>query len=318
MGMMIHHCRLFNFALTLLFLVSVDTAIAQRESPTKQDLESKGSTGVPADLKPPAENTRSASDRWAPPDIDAIQTPVARAASCSLPDVVSQAGMRIEELVHNVDRFSATEVIQHQSVNNSGNLHRPETQKFNYVYSMREGSNGYVMSEENRDWGRSPNEFLDQVATIGSPGLVLVFHPNYARDFRMSCEGLGEWRGQPAWQIRFEELPDRPHHMSVVVMGGKSYYVRLRGIAWILEGSYQVVHMELDLAETIPKIRLQLYHTAIEYLPVSFQGSDTTIWLPSSAELYLDFRGHRFYRRHTYMNFKLFSVKIQQRIGEPR
>jgi hypothetical protein len=314
----IHPSRLFIFGLTLLCLVAVDTTIAQREGATKQDQQSKGLLGAPADLKPPAENTRSTLDSWAPPDIDALQLPVAEVVSCSLPDVVSQAGVRVEELVHNLDRFSATEVIQHQPVNRSGKLQRPEIQKFNYVYSMKEGSDGYMISEEDRDLSSSPNGFPDQVATLGSAGLVLIFHPNYIKDFRMSCDGLGDWHGQPAWQIRFEELPDCLHRMSSIVMDRTAYDVRLRGIAWILQDSYQVVHLEIDLAETIPKIRLRLDHQIIEYLPVSFPQSDTKIWLPSSAELYLDFRGHRFYRRLSYTNFKLFSVKIQQQFGNPR
>ena len=101
-------------------------------------------------------------------------------------------------------------------------------------------------------------------------------------------------------------------------MDGTAYDVRLRGIAWILEDTYHVVHLEFDLAETIPKIRLRLDHQIIDYLPVSFPQSDTNIWLPSSAELYLDFRGHRFYRRLSYREFKLFSVKIQEQFGNPR
>jgi hypothetical protein len=317
MGSTIHPCRLFIFGLTLLSLVAVDTAIAQREGTTKQDLQSKDVMGVPADVKPSAENARSTLDAWAPPDIDALQPPAAK-ASCSLPDVVSQAGVRVEELVHNLDRFSATEVIQHQPVNRSGKMQRPEIQKFNYVYSMKEGPDGYMISEEDRDLSGNPNGFPDQVATLGSAGLVLIFHPHYVRDFRMSCEGLGDWHGQPAWQIRFEELPNYLHRMSSIVMDRTAYDVRLRGIAWILEDSYQVVHLEIDLAETIPKIRLRLDHQIIDYLPVSFPQSDTKIWLPSSAELYLDFRGHRFYRRLSYTNFKLFSVKIQQQFGDPR
>jgi len=318
MASLIHQCRQFIFGITLLSLVAVHTAVAQREGEGEQDLQSKSLMGVPADLKPPAESTRSALDRWVPPDIDALQLPATEAASCSLPDVVSQAGVRVEELVHNLDRFSATEVIRHQPVNHSGKLKSPEIQKFNYVYSMKEAPDGYMISEENRDLEKSPNGFPAQIATLGSPGLVLVFHPHYVKDFRMSCEGLGDWQGQPAWQIHFEELPDCLHRMSMIIIEGKSYVIRLRGIAWILKDSYQVAHMEMDLAETIPKIRLRLDHQVIDYLPVSFPKSDTTIWLPSSAELYMDFRGHRFYRRHAYTNFKLFSVNVQQQFGPPR
>ena len=318
MGRITHPCRLAIIGLTLLSLVAANAAKAQNDGMTKQDVLSNSLISSPADVKPPVGNARGTIDPWAPPDIDALQLPVAETATCSLPDVVSQAGVHVEEFVHNLDRFSATEVIQHQPVNRSGKLQRPEIQKFNYVYSMKEGPDGYMISDEDRDLTKSSNGFPDQIATLGSPGLILIFHPNYVKNFRMSCEGLGDWHGQPAWQVRFEELPDRLHRMSRLVMNEKNYNLRLRGIAWILENSYQVVHMEMDLAETIPKIRLRLDHQLVDYLPVSFPQSDTKIWLPSSAELYLDFRGYRFYRRLSYTNFKLFSVKVDQQISGPK
>jgi hypothetical protein len=310
--------RRFIFGLALLSLAAVHAAAAQREDTISQNSELKKSTAVPDDPKHQAVIARATSDAWAPPDIDVAQPSTVRTGNCPLQDVISQAGIRIEELVHNVDRFSATEVIQHQSVNRSGNLQRPEIQTFNYVYSMKEGPDGYVISEENRRQSRGTDGFPGQVQTLGSPGLVLTFHPKYVKNFRMTCEGLGAWGEQPAWQIRFEQLPDADHRMSIIVMDGKSYDVRFRGVAWILKDSYQIVHMEMDLAETIPKIRLRLDHQVIDYLPVSFPDSDTKIWLPSSAELYLDFRGHRFYRRHSYMNFRLFSVKVEQQFGASR
>jgi hypothetical protein len=239
----------FIFGLVLLSLVSVDTALAQRGDPTEQDHQSKGLIGSPVDLKAPAGNTRSALDSWVPPDIGAMQLPSLESASCSLPEVVSRAGARVEELVHNLDRFSATEVIQHQPVNRSGKLRTPEIQKFNYVYSMKEAADGYMISEENRDLDKSPNGFPDNVATLGSPGLVLVFHPNYVKDFAMSCDGLTDWHGLPAWQVRFEELPDHAHRMSEIVIGGKSYSLRLRGIAWILADSDHRISSRILSAE---------------------------------------------------------------------
>ena len=49
-----------------------------------------------------------------------------------------------------------------------------------------------------------------------------------------------------------------------------------------------------------------------------FPKSKVEIWLPSSTELYMDFQGHRFYRRHTFTDFNLFSVKIDQQFGDPK
>jgi hypothetical protein len=76
--------------------------------------------------------------------------------------------------------------------------------------------------------------------------------------------------------------------------------------------------LESDLAEEVPRIRLRLQHQNIEYRAVRLPETKREIWLPSSSELYLDFLGHRFYRRHSFTDFKFFSVKTQQTFGEPK
>ena len=171
-----------------------------------------------------------------------------------------------------------------------------------------------MIVKEDRESTRNQGQYIDRIATQGTSSLALVFHPDYMKNFRMTCEGLGKWHGQPAWQIRFEQRPDA-HYISGIVMDGRVYAVKLRGRGWILADSYQVAHLEMDIAEAIPKIRLRLEHIAVDYVPVVFPNNGETIWLPSNAELYVDFRGHRFYRRHTYINFRLFSVKVDQQFG---
>ena len=48
------------------------------------------------------------------------------------------------------------------------------------------------------------------ITDIGLPAIGLVFHPAYSKDFNFTCEGLGLWKGQLAWQIRFEQKNDHP------------------------------------------------------------------------------------------------------------
>ncbi len=261
---------------------------------------------------------RTKTDRWIPPDVDQDIPQVAPGAACPLAGVLSKAGKRIQELVRNVDRFTATEVVEHQSVDKSGQLRRPETRKFSYLVSITQSPEGYMNVEEYRDGGSAPDQFPEHIATVGTPSLVLIFHPRHAKDFRMTCEGLGQWKGQPAWQVRFEERTDSSHPVSVFVMSGRAFGLRLRGRAWILANSYQVARLETDLAVQIPKIRLRLQHQDIEYRPVHFDEGKTEMWLPSTSDFYLDFRGHRFYRRHRFTDFKLFSVGLWQSLGDPK
>jgi hypothetical protein len=102
------------------------------------------------------------------------------------------------------------------------------------------------------------------------------------------------------------------------IIGSNYFSLRLRGRAWILADSYQVAHIESDLAEEIPKIRLRLQHQDVDYRPVTSSAGKAEIRLPSSTELYMDFLGHRFYRRHDFRDVKFFSVKVHQTIAEPK
>jgi hypothetical protein len=303
----------------LLCIMQTNAAMAQQAGTSEKDRSTQTLVTEATDKTLAASrDTRTKADRWFPQDINRGLPQVTPGVVCPLADVLSKAGKRIEELVGNVDRFTATEVVEHQSVDRSGQLRRPEIRKFNYLVSIAQMPTGYINVEEYRNGGSNRDQFPDQIATVGTPSLVLIFHPQHVEDFNMTCEGSGQWHEQPAWQVRFEERTDRRSSMSVLVVGGRSFGVRLRGRAWILADSYQVARLVSDLADEIPKIRLRLQHEDVEYRPVHFNEGEGEIWLPSSAELYMDFLGHRFYRRHSFAGFQLFSVKVQQSFDEPK
>jgi hypothetical protein len=261
---------------------------------------------------------RKANGSWIPEDVDVDVPPVASGVACSLPDVLDGAGKRIAELVRNVDRFTATETLTHQAIDRSGRMESPITAQFNYLVSYTEDRTGFLQVDEFRNGSVSLEPFPSHIATTGTPSLVLIFHPLYVNNFKMQCEGLGQWHGEPAWQVRFEQRADRPNLNYSFTVDRVGYSVNLRGRAWILANSYQVARLETDLEESIPKIRLRLDHQSVEYRPVESPTSHLQLWLPSSAELYMDFLGRRFYRKHFFSDFKLFSVDTQYQITVPK
>jgi hypothetical protein len=261
---------------------------------------------------------RVVASQWMPPDIDHSAHPMRSDITCSLADVLAGAGKRIQELIHNIDRFTATEVLEHQDADRQGNLQAPEIRKFDYMVSIREVRGGLMSVEEFRNRDVTPLHFPSRLATLGTPSIVLIFHPRYIQDFDMDCEGLGDWEGQPTWLVRFEQRKDRPNNLRSYSVDGNRYDVRLRGRAWIRADTYQVVRVETDLADPIPKIQLRLEHLQIEYHPVDFPERRVVLWLPQSAELYMDFRGHHIRRRHYFTDFKLFSVETKQEIANPK
>jgi hypothetical protein len=222
--------------------------------------------------------------------------------------------------VQNVDRFAATESVNHESINKRGIAATPETVKFDYLVSIEEVKKGFFNVEEYRTSGTGSSEFPAGISTNGLPAMALIFHPYNIGSFDLTCEGLVRWNGGLAWQVHFRQRADRPNTMRKYRLGaqGRSYPVALKGRAWIAADSYQIVRMETQEIAPVPEIRLSADRTAIEYGPVHFKERNLDMWLPQSAEVFVDWRGRRFHRRHSFSKYLLFSVDEKQKISAPK
>jgi tetratricopeptide (TPR) repeat protein len=257
---------------------------------------------------------------WLPPDIDEKIPAVEEGTSCSLDDVVKKAGEQIMTFVHDVDRFTATENLTHESINKYGIAASPEKRKFDYLVSIQEVRHGYLGVTEYRNGGGAQTEFPDGVVTNGLPALVLIFHPYYAPNYEMSCEGLARVSGGLAWQVHFRQKLGMPNELKTYQIGihGPSYSVGLKGRAWISADTFQIIRMETDIVAPVPQIKLLAEHTLVEYGPVSFHKENVNLWLPQTAEVYFAWRGRQMHRRHSFNNYMLFGVDEQQKITAPK
>jgi tetratricopeptide (TPR) repeat protein len=265
--------------------------------------------------------SRTEISNWLPPDVDEKVPAVEAGVSCKLDEVLREAGKRIEEFVGNVDRFTATESVTHESINKWGIVSSPEQRKFDYLVSVQEVSPGALNVDEYRTGSRnSQADFPGGVETRGLPALVLIFHRYNVSSFEMACEGLTRSSGGRAWQVHFRQRGDKPNRIRAYRLGlmGPSYPIALKGRAWISADSFQITRLETDLIAPVPEIRLVADHTAIEYGPVHFKNRKVNMWLPQTAEVYYDWRGKRTYRRHSFNNYLLFSVDDKQKISEPK
>ena len=258
---------------------------------------------------------------WMPPDIDEKVPPVEAGAVCSLKDVLDKTGTRMQEFVKNVERFTATESLMHESINKWGLPASTEKRKYDYVANVSEVATGFLGVDEFRN-SQNPAEqgFPDGVETNGLPALALIFHPYNAKNFEMTCEGLAKWNGGLAWQVHFVQAKGKPNNIRNYKSGvnGVIYPVALKGRAWIAADTYQVVRLETEMAAPVPQIRLFADRTEIDYGPVKFKDKDVEMWLPQSAEIFYDWKGHRIHRRHSFSNYLLFDVNDQQKISKPK
>jgi tetratricopeptide (TPR) repeat protein len=254
---------------------------------------------------------------WQPPGIDQVKVALASGVACPTEKVLEETGKHVAELSDDVARFSAIEDLFHQSLDVFGNPLRTETRKYNYVASISEPEPGYLAVEESRADKLDMEGYPDKIASTGFAALALVFHPHMRADFDMNCEGLGDWHGRASWLVYFRQRDDKPNRMHSYKVGKMVYPVKLKGRAWITADRFQIVHIESEMVRPMPEIRLLSEHQVVDYGPVRFDKKNASLWLPKSAEIYFDFRQQRYYRRHSFDHYMLFSVDSDEKRKEP-
>jgi tetratricopeptide (TPR) repeat protein len=254
---------------------------------------------------------------WGPPGVDDDKPPVAAGVTCPSAHVIDMAGESVKQLVDDVSKFTAIEELLHENIDVQGNIVSKQTRKFNYIVSISESEPGLIGVDEFRAERSDLGDFPDQIASRGFPALALVFHPDMRSDFQLTCEGLGDWHGQATWLVYFRQRDDRPSRLHDYKIGGRIYPIGLKGRAWIAADKFQIVRMVSELVAPAPKIQLRTEHQIVQYGPVLFPKKNVELWLPKSADLYLDFQKHRYHRRHSFDHFMLFATEADEKRKEP-
>ena len=252
---------------------------------------------------------------WFPPRMAQEKLQVEDPISCPLADVLHGARDRVDELIANMNSFTATEQLTHENLTKSGRVTSREKRKFDYIASITTLPSGEVSIDEFRNGDNGPNDFPDGISTQGLSALMFVLQRQYQRDYDFDCEGLTVWDDSPAWVLYFRQRSDRPRENLRYIVDNKSYDVAIEGRAWIAAGTFQILRMESDIVNPITKIRLNEEHEDIVYKPVTFKERSVTLWLPADAELYFYFRGHLYHRIQAFRAYRLFWVSATEKIG---
>ncbi len=280
-------------------------------------LQQTASFTVATDLVPAA-NSNLLDMSWQPPDTDREKPPVAAGLVCPYEKVIEGAGERVEQLVANVAKFAAIEELVHEKLDPMGNPSDRETRTFDYAASMSQTQPDVVQVDEYRFERYGLDNLPDRIVDNGFAAHALVFHPAMRDAFLMTCEGLGDWHGQATWLIHFKQREDRPNHLQAYLVGTQTYPVNLKGRAWITADKFQIVRIESEMETPLPQIQLLAEHQITEYGPVPFRKTNTELWLPKTAEVYIYFHGQRYYRKHTFGKYMLFSVDAEDKVHEAK
>ena len=251
---------------------------------------------------------------WAQPGIDDSVPSVSPNVSCSSSQVLKRVGKQVEELMSSLEKFSATERVNHFTVDKQGDLRSQQIRSFEYVVAVKQLPHGLIALDEYRNGSLDPSQFPASIATNGLPAMALVFHPQMSSDFNFVCEGMGQVSGSPAWQVHFQQKSDRPSRIHAYVIAGNYHSVPLKGRAWIDAATYQLARLEFQLVKPMPEIHLLRERVSIDYAPVQFRSRDVQLWLPSHADVLISRDNKAFFRTHSFSNFQLFSVGTGQQL----
>ena len=249
-----------------------------------------------------------------PAGIDDAVPPVTAGISCSLPQVLAKAEHRLSEFTEALERFTATENVLHEELDSTGITRKSNERAFQYVVELERPRPQSIIMDEMRDGRFQAADFPFRLIAGGVPAIALVFHPDDQEDFKFSCEGLSNWQGRPAWQVRFEQRQDRPPKIHEWIINDHEYPTHLKGRAWIDTGSSNILHIETDLLKPIPQIELEYEHMSIDYAPVKYPSGKMELWLPSRAIVYSRFRRHFLRQTHAYTNFTLFNIETKEKV----
>jgi tetratricopeptide (TPR) repeat protein len=253
---------------------------------------------------------------WGPPGVDEVKPLVAPGVSCPTRQVLQMAGERVKELVDSMSQFSAIEDLLHEQLDRAGNPLTKETRKFNYVASITEELPGLLAVDEYRNNRDALPSLPDHISTQGFMAAALIFHPDMQENFDLTCEGLGQWHGNATWLVHFRQRDDKPKRLEDYGDGAQTYGVSQKGRAWINSDNFQIVRVESELVNSVQRLTVQ--HQTTEYGPVQFQKKNVQLWLPQSVDLFLEINRHRYYRRHSFDHYMLFSVNSEQKSATAR
>jgi Flp pilus assembly protein TadD len=255
---------------------------------------------------------------WAPLDIDEKEYPVAPDVSCNLDDLLSHATHRVHSQLQNFERFTATEHIEHQDVDRYGRPGPVRARDFSYVVFIHSFASDSLYLEESRNGSTTVDSFPTSLATTGLNSLgVSVLQPAYRNSFNYQCQGLANIRGQDAWQVRFQEKDNATTSIRIWQRDGTYYNVHLKGRIWLSAATFDVLRIETDLASPQRKLELTRDHLLVDYGPVTFSSTNSRLWLPWSAEMFMELHGKRYHHKHFLTDYMLFAVDTSNKIAKP-
>jgi hypothetical protein len=252
--------------------------------------------------------------------ISAIRTldPNASPPPEGLESFLRKVSVNTESYFKNFNETGAVETVRQARI--GADLKGREVQVNRYHYIMQNEStkehcliNEYRASVEGGR-GAQPKQAEGFMITSDFVSTLAVFLPELKAGVTFRFLGRQQVAGRRTYVIAFAQRPSiSPPLISFATPSQGRGLAHLQGIAWIVDGQYQVLRVHTDLLYPLPDVRLQLLSADIDYRPRLLAGSTRDFWLPVGVTVRLDWAGKRMRNEHILSNYVLFSVDARDR-----
>ena len=230
--------------------------------------------------------------------------------------MLAQAGVRANELVTNIQNFTAQERIKFRILDRVGNQSDAGSDDFDYTAVLVRQSHGYTVQESRTPSPVAVRSRLPR--TISACPKLPMFLPEFRDELRNDL-----LRRRPEERTSYMDDQSPPAQKPprddgfITAKDGIVYPAPLKGRAWIAKDSGEVVHLEIVLMHPIAAANIQSWSLSINYAPVHFRTRNIDVWLPQSAEVYRETETGRTFTSHKFTDFRLFSVHANRANSPP-
>jgi hypothetical protein len=239
-----------------------------------------------------------------------------------LTPILEKVGKNVAEFFQDFQNTSSLEVVQEERGSQRGKVKGTLKQEFRYLCLLSDGSKPSFFNEYRQKLSASQGETyaLKQgfMLTAGFVSASLNFHPQFQSQSAFRYIGRQKVDGKETYVVAFAQQPMKTKLSGTFTEGRTSTTTYIQGLAWIDAQNYQIVRLRTDLLKPLPEVKLERQTTEIDYQEVHFKNSSQGFWLPREVTVTVDWNGKRLHNQHQYSDFRLFDVRMNERIEQPK
>jgi hypothetical protein len=233
-----------------------------------------------------------------------------------LPEILKRAGASVATFFDSFPNTSCTEHLVSTVQKASQFEMNRDADTYNYMAIAEKGAM-LGRLREYRANAKGEIVHLEGIYTVGFVALSVNFHPVYQPDSRFRYLGREEIGHVDAYVVAFAQRPQVARQPQSADFLGKSGIVYLQGIAWIDPENFRILRLRTDIEQPEPNVGLQKETVEVRYSDVSFTRGGRTLTLPREVEVNGIVDDYVFHNRHSYSDYRLFDVQVDEKLAKP-